>query len=642
MADEFDDEPDAPEESGDALAAQIALSERDRGTVEAREYLRKQSRIADLQLRVLHRKHDFELSHLRFRRFSDYTKFSLEIAGFLVVLLVVCGLLTMVWNATQDDDLVVDAFSVPPDVAQSGMTGSVLAGRILDRFGAMQSQTVAFSQGAASYRGDAASDVRVEIPTTGISLGELKRYLREWLGHEVHVTGDLVHAGAGYALTTRFGAEPGTTVAGKQAQLESLVTKSAEQIFAAAQPYRYVEYLVHKQRFAEAGSLLPNLAAQGTTKTRALANEEWAKVYFFQGDMYHALEKGREAVRLDPDSPLSHAWLGVAESNIQHDEAGFAGLDAAVRLFGKSSGADQAVLLRFSFEAYRDEYTGDFLDAIRAWTQLASYGPLRDASASSAVSDAAADHDFTSGRHFAAAIGPTDLRGRPEPQRPMAAFTMDLAEGDWAAAVKDGAPANAILDTQPDQKWSAIQFSPEFAYAAARTGDFRTADRILAGLPQDCDICMRDRGRVEALEGHGATAARDFAMVAARSPHEPFAETFWGEMLLRHGDYDGAIAKFHVANVKGPHFADPLEMWGEALMQKNRSDLALAKFEEASTYAPNWGRLHLKWGEALLFAGREDEAQSQFNTAGRLDLSRAEETELSRVGAIRGRTRKLF
>jgi Flp pilus assembly protein TadD len=83
-------------------------------------------------------------------------------------------------------------------------------------------------------------------------------------------------------------------------------------------------------------------------------------------------------------------------------------------------------------------------------------------------------------------------------------------------------------------------------------------------------------------------------------------------------------------------------MWGEALMQKNRSDLALAKFEEASTYAPNWGRLHLKWGEALLFAGREDEAQSQFNTAGRLDLSRAEETELSRVGAIGGRTRKLF
>jgi tetratricopeptide (TPR) repeat protein len=118
--------------------------------------------------------------------------------------------------------------------------------------------------------------------------------------------------------------------------------------------------------------------------------------------------------------------------------------------------------------------------------------------------------------------------------------------------------------------------------------------------------------------------------VSARSPDIPFADTDWGEMLLRKGDYDGAIAKFEAADQKGPHFADPLEMWGEALMQENRSDLALAKFEEADKYAPNWGRLHLKWGEALLWSGKPDDAKKQFTIAAGLELSSADRAALDR------------
>ena len=117
--------------------------------------------------------------------------------------------------------------------------------------------------------------------------------------------------------------------------------------------------------------------------------------------------------------------------------------------------------------------------------------------------------------------------------------------------------------------------------------------------------------------------------MSARSPHEPFAETFWGEALLRKGDNDAAIEEFHEANLKGPHFADPLEMWGEALMAKNRSDLALAKFEEANKYAPNWGRLHLKWGEALYYAEKKDEAKKQFAIASTLDLSNDDKAALA-------------
>jgi tetratricopeptide (TPR) repeat protein len=177
------------------------------------------------------------------------------------------------------------------------------------------------------------------------------------------------------------------------------------------------------------------------------------------------------------------------------------------------------------------------------------------------------------------------------------------------------------------------QIFPYEAYAYARLGEFVKADAMLKALPQDCDICLRYRGQVEALRHNWAAAAHWFAMVSVRAPDIPFADTDWGQMLLMKGDLDGAIAKFESANQKGPHFADPLEMWGEALIAKNRSDLALAKFEEANKYAPDWGRLHLKWGEALLWSGDKDGARKQFAAADKLDMTAAERAERARMPA---------
>src|SRR5262249_39499026 len=180
---------------GDPAALHAALGNGAQSD-EAREYLRRQSKLAELQIDYMQKQDEFELSHLRFRRFSDWTRFALEIAGFLVVFLIVSGLAAMVWNAAHDQDLVFDAFSVPPDVSQTGMTGAVLASRVLDRFEQMQAEP-GVTQTAASGRRDSGDETRVEIPDTGISLAELARYLRGWLGNEIHVTGDLGRTGNG-------------------------------------------------------------------------------------------------------------------------------------------------------------------------------------------------------------------------------------------------------------------------------------------------------------------------------------------------------------------------------------------------------------------------------------------------------------
>src|SRR5262249_23094194 len=187
-----------------------------------------------------------------------------------------------------------------------------------------------------------------------------------------------------------------------------------------------------------------------------------------------------------------------------------------------------------------------------------------------------------------------------------ARYQIAAASGDWKAARDEAATMRWFYVRGGDNTSPrlialayATEIAPLLAVAQARVGQFAQAHATIDRTPRDCVPCETARGNIDALERNWNRAAFWVAPAVHDAPALPFADSDWGEMLLRKGDIDGAIAKFESAHRKGPRYADPLEMWGEALIAKNRSDLALAKFEEANKYAPNWGRLHLKWGEAL-------------------------------------------
>ncbi|HEX3809371.1 MAG TPA: hypothetical protein VHW02_06685 [Rhizomicrobium sp.] len=628
MSDELGEGGQPP--AAEAVALHAALGT-DGASEEAREYLRKQSRLADLQIDTLEKKDEFELSHLRFRRFSDYARFALEIAGGLVVLLIVCGLGSMVWSATQDRGLVVDVFSVPPDLAQTGLTGSVVANRLIDRYGALQANSFAVTQGGESYRRDSSGDVRVEIPDTGVSLGELQRYLRDWLGNDARVSGEVVHAPKGYSLTVRYGSQPGFTVQGSD--LDKLMNQSAEKLMAAALPYRYVEYLSRHHRVAEAVAILPALSASGSTSDRGRAYSAWATLYFYQGQMLQSRKKALEGLTVDPHNAVLEAYAGVGEGNLGHDEGMLDYAKATLADFNgdAAGGLDPNVVIGLPalFTIYVREASGDLTSALAGWARLEELGTAYDPAQNTA--DAAADHNIELARRTFEK-NPKTFQGSQNFNLRLGSMLIAYYSGNWPSAVRNGAEAAALLQKQPDQRWQQTVYDlPYWADAAAHTGDIKGAEALIAPTPLDCDACVRSRGRIAAQKRDWKAAAHWFALVSARAPHVPFADTDWGAMLLAKGDLDGAIAQFESANAKGPHFADPLEMWGEALMAKNRSDLALAKFDDANKYAPNWGRLHLKWGEALSYAGDKADAQKQWAIAAHLDLAPPEKSQLVRL-----------
>jgi tetratricopeptide (TPR) repeat protein len=247
-------------------------------------------------------------------------------------------------------------------------------------------------------------------------------------------------------------------------------------------------------------------------------------------------------------------------------------------------------------------------------------------------------HDAAQARALiveAVAAGSEDQRGEDD-----ASYFADAAAGRWSNAVADASAAqNLMMIPDGDEnrrlphEIAVTAYAPLLAEAEAHTGRFATAEAVISRAPGDCVACETARGEINALENQPDGAAYWFRRAGSDAPSIPFADTDWGAMLLREGNYDAAIDKFKQANLNGPHFADPLEMWGEALMRENRSDLALAKFAEANKYAPNWGRLHLEWGRALFYVGNSTAAGKEFDTAARLDLSSSDAAMLARLRA---------
>ncbi|HWY16671.1 MAG TPA: hypothetical protein VNX86_16165 [Rhizomicrobium sp.] len=641
MTDDFEDELGVRSEDTNALAAQTALSGEGRESNEAREYLRKQSRIADLQIDALQKKDEFELSHLRWRRFNDQMKGAMQIMVVAVGLLVVMGVGATVWNASLANGLIVDAFTVPPDFEARGTTGDVIAGDITSKVTSIRKTAMDISYSISSdVSADRHNDIKVEIPETGVSISEVWRTLRRWLGHERHLTGNVRELGGGrIALTTSPDGAAAMTETGAASDLSALEPRAAEDVFGAFDPVNHINYLSFEGRtrdaLAAAERFVPESQGQLHADSYALFSLMTADS---TGDIPLALDRARIGISLDPKLAVLHVMTARYDYYLGHEEARL----AQDRLIFTLRNEDQLPAHQHGgFDEMRKQaasqvalLTGDFANATY-WvcSHTCNFtGLLVTKSALFArLHDVAAARGLLAEGQAAPGTYPDDVRE--------SRYEIDVAAGDWQAALTEARAMRSFyvrrgLNVSP--RLAALAYATEvaplLAVAQARTGQFTQAHATLDRTPGDCVPCETARGDIDALEKNPNGAEFWFARAIHDAPSLPFADADWGAMLLSDGDYDGAIAKFTLANQKGPRFADPLEMWGEALMAKHRSDLALAKFEEANKYAPNWGRLHLKWGEALFYAGHRDEAPKQFAIASALDISASDRSDLSRIG----------
>ncbi|HWE05835.1 MAG TPA: hypothetical protein VG274_03950, partial [Rhizomicrobium sp.] len=593
--------------------------------VKADAFLDDQSALVRLQAKEL--AHELNLRHwsLRVRHLSDILRLTFEFGVALIILLLVALCVAAVWNASRADGIVVDTFSVPPRFAQAGMAGDVIADDLTNRVAAVRdfanAHSIAHSKGVRNERDE---EIKVEIPDTGVSLAEVSRYLRSWLGHERHLGGNVrIRDDGKIALTTALDGTNATTFVGSAGDLDRFEQQAAEHVFQGVDPSNYVLYLYGKKRPAEAEMAIQHLVrvadSPGMLSDGYSLWGNWTRNY--TADLSLALKRCRIAADTDPKAVPPHMEMMAVFEDMGHDEEA---LREAREIPGfrqeeqyawrEGPGFGQVVEI-----ALLEIHTtmGDFghaeIDAC-GWCSRPEMFLGR-------AEYAARMHDIAHSRALIAAAGSMDQLDPALLNR--ATWFADAAAGDWQKAVADARGYGATA-TSTNPRLQAIDLrtgiTPLLAVALAHAGKFTQAHAEIDSTPGDCVLCERARGEIDGLENNFGGAAWRFARAARDAPSIPFATADWGAMLVRKGAYDAAIAKFQQANKIGPHFADPLEMWGEALMLKSRSDLALAKFEEANKYAPSWGRLHLKWGEALMYVGKKEEARNQLAIATHFDL----------------------
>ena len=226
---------------------------------------------------------------------------------------------------------------MPPALQERGLSGQVVASQMIDKLTRMTKSES--SRAVQSYANNWGDNIKVEIPETGVSIGELRRFLREWLGHDIRISGEVYKTDTGIAVTARTSGEEGATFTGKESDLDSLVQQAAEHVYEVTQPYRYANYLDRNydpkgaaQRVAKATAIYRRLIAGDDLKEQAWAWNGLATLQFnFYADNRKSSWYYQKALATNPDFTLVYYSLAARNGPLGQEEDNFRNLTEFVR-----------------------------------------------------------------------------------------------------------------------------------------------------------------------------------------------------------------------------------------------------------------------------------------------------------------------
>ena len=515
------------------------------------------------------------------------TGFQIFIALFATVIGI--GIAIMIRDAVTSRRVVIEPFHAPPGLAARGIDGTVVASGLLDELSRLQDATRS-SAVARGLSGAWTGNIKLEVPETGISIGEISRLLKERFGHDVHIDGDLVETLTGsLVLTVRGNNVPPKGFSGSATELEKLTVQAAEYVYSQSQPERWASYLNDMGRYQESIEFCRTTVASADPDVRPRLLSTWAiSIDATGGSTREALALQRAAVRLKPD-------LWSAHANLQND----------LILLGDEEGAWRAgeemrkVAGGRPGRAREDDYLN--WDALTWNLQAWLAAILVDASANGgAGTGASADGpivaDIQARLHYPESANLALKTTKEDPHDPTIAAMTHHVRGRLAAEAGDAATATIEMAA-----FGAAYADPVVSSQYPGYNCWIAPVEEAAGHPDKADAVLRTGGtfvdcyrfRADILDGRGdwPGAQKAYADAVALAPDLPSAYYSWGVALAKHRDFDAAVAKLKDANQKGPHWADPLKAWGDVLVKQGRMKEALVKYDQALKYAPNWKQL---------------------------------------------------
>ena len=485
--------------------------------------------------------------------------------------------------------MVVEPFDAPAALAARGLTGKVVAGGVLDALTRLQAATR--SSVAQRHLANAwTSEIKVEVPETGVSISELDRILKARFGHDTRIEGDLVETDTGgLALTIRGDGVLPKTFEGGSGDLDKLTTQAAEYVYGQSQPSLYAVYLRNAGRNAEAVAFAKGVYATADEADKPYLLNDWADALMnMSGAARASAPLYAEAVRLKPDY-----WDGY--TNLMNvdlllgDEEGAWRLGEAMR---KKAGGRPGRAPEIEYENVDQG----------SWNLLAWRGALiADANAhagggANVTAEAPIIAALDARLHDPAGAELQLQTAQGDASDPSIAAVTHFVHGGLAAVAGDTAKAAAEMEAfgaafaNPIVSNNYPGFNCWIAPAEEAAGHPDKAEAALEAGGHYVD-CFRFRGDILDHRGDWAGARKAYAQAVAIAPDLPAGYYSWGVALARHGDLAGAEAKLAAATARGPGWADPLKAWGDVLARQGRWKDALAKYDQALKRAPKWADL---------------------------------------------------
>lgn len=524
-----------------------------------------------------------EIAQLARLRWRDYI---LTIFGVLLLALMAL----FVWGAAGSRAVVVEPFDAPPSLAERGVTGQVLAGSVQDAIATIQ----AINFDAAMQRDiDNAwtDDIAVEVPTTGISVTELDRLLRQRLGRETYVRGSLVNdAGGTVALTIRATGVPPRTFTDTDAQLPQLTARAAEYVYGMFEPRLFARYLINQGRIEEALAFIEPAYARAPAEYRSALAASWAVALDLQGRGAESVAKTRLAIELDPENWIAASNLIGSLYEVEGEESA-AREGRALQRRGAAASTKPPPSLNYlqNYQPLVEDWTGLIDNLLRTLETTGGMGSLATGDIDIYLSDAEANrHDWRAAQRYLLAGSGDESDNRA--QRLLNHGLRALEADDLPRATASLERFHAMWQADPSLQWSFYHHPCYLALAYGRRGRIGEANAIFDAVGEWSSCATL---RADVIEASGDRRGADAAYTAAvrLAPSLPRAYQHWGVTLMARGDLEGARAKFAAAHERGPRWADPLKSLGDIAMAEGNPKEAARLYGQASAFAPGWAEL---------------------------------------------------
>src|SRR5580698_7353102 len=112
---ELEEEPLEREQPGIESSAALDFAHGAASRKAADAFLNEQTAMLRVQREHLYEQRDLQISHLKWRRFSDWARAGWQVILGAIGVVIVIAISTALWDASRAEGLVVDAFSVPQD-----------------------------------------------------------------------------------------------------------------------------------------------------------------------------------------------------------------------------------------------------------------------------------------------------------------------------------------------------------------------------------------------------------------------------------------------------------------------------------------------------------------------------------------------